>query len=120
MARKPTASPQPSSRLLTQIMSSGFPRRHNRSPSGTARSSLVQAKTLCLEDITDLQRQMQGEPNFGVAKVDTEQILDPAESVEHRVAMEVQAVGRICWTAIGREVGPQRLEKHAAAVLCAQ
>src|SRR2546422_5135938 len=73
-----------------------------------------------LEDLADLQRKVQCEPDFGVAQVNAEQLLDPAQSIEHRVAMEVEQIGRFGGTAVRGEVGPERLEQEAAAVLYAQ
>src|SRR6266550_9163697 len=51
------------------------------------------------QNFADLQREMQSEPDFGIAQVDAEQVFDPAQPIEHGVAMEVQAVGRLGWTA---------------------
>src|ERR1700694_2986132 len=90
------------------------PHRRSLMSFGRIRSKRLR---LHLEDVADLQRQVQREPDFGIAQVNAEQVLDPAQSVEHGIAMEVQAVGRIGRTAIGREVGSERMQQHAAAVL---
>src|SRR5207245_10772772 len=64
--------------------------------------------------------EVQPESDLGIAQVRAEEVFDPAQAIQHGVAMQVQEFGRLGGTAVGREVGPQRLEQHAATVLCAQ
>src|ERR1700682_2438584 len=79
-----------------RLPSSVHSRRHRRSPtsSGHIRSKpAAPERGLCLEDVADLERQVQPEPDLGIAQIYPEQVLDPAQQIEHGDAVKVQAGG---------------------------